>query len=42
MFEEDFSIAKIAYVLENIFEHEEWAILGWRALLGLKSCVFYK
>jgi ketosteroid isomerase-like protein len=42
MFEQEFSIANMVCIVENIFEDGQWAILEWRDPLGLRGCVFLK
>lgn len=42
MFEQDFSIPEMVYIVENIFEDGQWAILEWRAPLGLRGCGFFQ
>lgn len=41
MFEDEFSVAEMACIPENIFEDGEWAILEWRDPLGLRGCGFF-
>lgn len=42
MFENEFSIAKMVCIVENIFEDGQWAILEWRDPLGLRGCGFFQ
>jgi hypothetical protein len=42
MFEEDFAVAQMVCIVENIFEDNEWAILEWRDPLGLRGCGFFQ
>ena len=41
MFLSEFSSAKMACIVENLFEDGEWAILEWRDPLGLRGCGFF-
>ena len=41
MFSREFSSAKMECIIENIFQHGEWAILEWRDPLGLRGCGFF-
>lgn len=41
MFAAGFASAKMACLVENIFEDGEWAILEWRDPLGLRGCGFF-
>jgi hypothetical protein len=41
MFENDFSVAEMICIIENIFEDNEWAILEWSDPLGLRGCGFF-
>ena len=40
-FEDDFAVAEMVCIIENIFEDNEWAILEWRDPLGLRGCGFF-
>lgn len=42
MFEQEFSLAKMICIVENIFEDGQWAILEWRDPLGLRGCGFFQ
>ncbi len=42
MFEQDFSFPEMVCIVENIFEDGQWAILEWRAPLGLRGCGFFQ
>ena len=41
MFEQEFSMAKMICIVENIFEDGEWAIMEWKDPLGLRGCGFF-
>lgn len=41
MFAEEFAVAEMVCIIENIFEDGEWAILEWRDPLGLRGCGFF-
>lgn len=41
MFEEEFRVAEMVCIPENIFEDGEWAILEWKDPLGLRGCGFF-
>ena len=41
MFENDFAVAEMVCIIENIFEDNEWAILEWRDPLRLRGCGFF-
>jgi len=41
MFAEEFSKAKMACLVENIFEDGEWGILEWIDPKGLRGCGFF-
>ena len=41
MFANDFAVAKMVCIPDNIFEDGEWAILEWRDPLGLRGCGFF-
>ena len=40
MFTEEFAIADMTAIVENIFEDGQWAILEWKDPLGLRGCGF--
>lgn len=42
MFADEFAAAKMVCIVENIFEDGQWAILEWRAPLGLRGCGFFQ
>ncbi len=42
MFATEFAKAKMACMIENIFEDREWAILEWKDPLGLRGCGFFQ
>ena len=42
MFAGEFAAAKIACIVENLFEDGQWAILEWRDTLGLRGCGFFQ
>lgn len=41
MFRNEFSMAKMVCIVENIFEDGQWAILEWKDPLGLRGCGFF-
>jgi len=41
MFIEEFALADMVCIVENIFEDGEWAILEWKDPLGLRGCGFF-
>ena len=41
MFTAEFAEAGMTCIVENIFEDGQWAILEWRAPLGLRGCGFF-
>lgn len=41
MFTDEFTIADMTCIVENIFEDGQWAILEWKDPLGLKGCGFF-
>ena len=41
MFAAEFAKADMVYIVENIFQDGEWAILEWRDPLGLRGCGFF-
>jgi hypothetical protein len=41
MFEDEFALAKMVCLPENIFEDGEWAIMEWKDLKGLRGCGFF-
>jgi limonene-1,2-epoxide hydrolase len=41
MFEDEFAVADMVCIVENIFEDGEWAILEWKDPLGLRGCGFF-
>lgn len=41
MFEQEFSMADMHCIIENIFEDGEWAILEWKGPEGLRGCGFF-
>ena len=42
MFEQEFSVADMTCIVENIFEDGEWAIMEWQDPLGLRGCGFFR
>ena len=42
MFAGEFAAAKMACIVENLFEDGQWAILEWRDTLGLRGCGFFQ
>jgi limonene-1,2-epoxide hydrolase len=41
MFAREFATAKMACIVENLFEDGDWAILEWRDPMGLRGCGFF-
>jgi limonene-1,2-epoxide hydrolase len=41
MFEDEFAMAKMVCLPENIFEDGEWAIMEWKDPKGLRGCGFF-
>ena len=41
MFENEFALAEMVCIPENIFEDGEWVILEWKDPLGLRGCGFF-
>jgi len=41
MFADEFALAEMDCIVENIFEDGDWAILEWRDPLGLRGCGFF-
>lgn len=41
MFKQEFALAEMVCIVENIFEDGEWAILEWKDPLGLRGCGFF-
>jgi hypothetical protein len=41
MFINEFAIAEMTCIVENIFEDKDWAILEWSDPLGLRGCGFF-
>jgi len=41
MFEQEFKMAEMVCLVENIFEDGEWGILEWKDPLGLRGCGFF-
>ena len=41
MFTDEFAIADMTCIVENIFEDGQWAILEWKDPLGLRGCGFF-
>ena len=41
MFAEEFKMASMTCIIENIFEDGDWAILEWKDPLGLRGCGFF-
>lgn len=41
MFEEEFAMAEMVCIPENIFEDGEWAIMEWKDPKGLRGCGFF-
>jgi limonene-1,2-epoxide hydrolase len=42
MFADEFAQAEMKCIVENLFEDGEWAILEWKAPLGLRGCGFFR
>ena len=42
MFVNEFATADMTCIIENIFADGEWAILEWKAPLGLRGCGFFQ
>lgn len=42
MFEQEFSVAEMVCVIENMFEDGEWVILEWKDPLGLRGSGFFR
>ncbi len=42
MFEDEFAIANMVCIIENIFEDGNWAILEWKDPDGLRGCGFFE
>lgn len=40
-FADEFATAEMVYIVENIFEDGEWAIMEWKDPLGLRGCGFF-
>ena len=41
MFTDEFQIANMTCIIENIFEDGDWGILEWKDPLGLRGCGFF-
>ena len=41
MFEEEFAVADMVCIPENIFEDGDWAIIEWKDPKGLRGCGFF-
>ncbi len=41
MFANEFAIAEMVCIVENVFEDGEWVILEWKDPLGLRGCGFF-
>ncbi len=42
MFSQEFAVANMVCIVENIFEDGEWEILEWIDPLGLRGCGFFQ
>ncbi len=42
MFKEEFSIAKMVCIPDNIFEDGDWVIMEWKDPKGFRGCGFFK
>ena len=40
-FADEFATAEMVYIVENMFEDGEWAIMEWKDPLGLRGCGFF-
>ena len=40
-FEEEFAVAEMVCLVENLFEDGDWAILEWKDPKGLRGCGFF-
>ena len=41
MFADEFQMADMTCIIENIFEDGDWGILEWKDPLGLRGCGFF-
>lgn len=41
MFADEFAVAEMHCIVENLFEDGEWAILEWKDPVGLRGCGFF-
>ena len=41
MFNDEFSIAEMTCIIENLFEDGDWVILEWKDPLSLRGCGFF-
>lgn len=41
MFANEFAVAEMNCIVENMFEDGDWAILEWKDPLGLRGCGFF-
>lgn len=41
MFENEFAMADMTCLIENILEDDQWGILEWKDPLGLRGCGFF-
>ena len=42
MFANEFAVADMVCIIENIFEDGNWGILEWKDPLGLRGCGFFQ
>jgi hypothetical protein len=42
MFEDEFALAQMVCLIENIFEDGNWGILEWKDPKGLRGCGFFQ
>jgi limonene-1,2-epoxide hydrolase len=42
MFEDEFDLAEMVCIVDNIFEDGQWAIMEWHDPLGLRGCGFFQ
>ncbi len=42
MFEDEFSLAEMVCIVDNIFEDGQWTIMEWHDPLGLRGCGFFQ
>lgn len=42
MFKEEFSMANMVCIVEQVIEQGDWGVLEWKDPLGLRGCGFFK